>query len=64
MKGMIVGHTITAYSNGRLQFKITDGTFATGNPGFGLNEGPNGTYGISSFTASDMVPGTRGAASP
>jgi len=57
VKGMIVGHTITAYCNGRLQFKITDSTFVTGNPGFGLNEGPNGTYGISSFTATDRVPG-------
>lgn len=59
VKGMIVGHTITAYTNGRLQFQITDGTFATGNPGFGFNEGPSGTYGITSFTASDIVSGTR-----
>jgi hypothetical protein len=57
VKGMIVGHTITAYTNGRLQFQITDSTFATGNPGFGFNEGPSGTYGITSFTASDMVSG-------
>jgi len=63
VKGMIVGHTITAYTNGRLQFQITDDTFATGNPGFGFNEGPNGTYGITSFTASDVVSGTRDAPS-
>jgi hypothetical protein len=59
VKGMIVGHTITAYTNGRLQFQITDGTFAAGNPGFGFNEGPSGTYGITSFTASDIVSGGR-----
>jgi hypothetical protein len=63
VKGMIVGHTITAYTNGRLQFQITDGTFTTGNPGFGLNEGPSGMYGITSFTASDMVSGARDATS-
>ena len=57
VKGMIVGHTITAYTNGRLQFQITDSTFATGNPGFGFNEGPSGTYGISSFRASDEISG-------
>jgi hypothetical protein len=55
---MIVGHTITAYTNGKLQFQITDTTFSTGNPGFGFNEGPSGTYGISTFTASDTVPST------
>ncbi len=57
VKGMIVGQTITAYTNGRLLFQIINGTFATGNPGFGFNEGPSGTYGISSFTASDNVSG-------
>jgi len=61
LKAMIVGNTITAYTNGRLQFRITDGTFATGNPGFGFNEGPNGTYGISRFAASEIASGTRGA---
>ena len=58
VKGMIVGRTITAYTNGRLQFQITDGAFATGNPGFGFNEGPSGTYGITSFAASDGVSGS------
>ena len=62
VKGLIVGHTITAYTNGRLQFQITDSTFATGNPGFGFNEGPNGTYGITRFKASDIVPGGRDGA--
>jgi hypothetical protein len=51
---VIVGNTITAYKNGKHQVQITDNTFSQGNPGFGLNEGPNGTYGISSFTASDV----------
>ena len=63
VKGMIVGRTITAYTNDRLQFQITDGTFAAGNPGFGFNEGPSGTYGISSFTASDTVSRIRDATS-
>ena len=40
VKGMIVGHTITAYTNGRLQFQITDGKFATGNPGLDLTKAP------------------------
>ena len=63
VKGMIVGHTITAYTNGLLQFQITDGTFTSGNPGFGFNEGPSGTYGITSFKASDIVSATRDATS-
>jgi len=54
VKAVIVGNTITAYKNGKHQVQITDNTFSQGNPGFGLNEGPNGTYGISSFTASDV----------
>jgi hypothetical protein len=62
VKGVIVGHTITAYTNGKLQFRITDVNFATGSPGFGFNEGPNGTYGITSFTASDVISPTRDAA--
>ena len=60
IKGMIVGHTITAYTNDRLQFEIRDSTFASGNPGFGFNEGPNGTYGIASFHASDSISADQG----
>jgi hypothetical protein len=63
IKGMIVGHTITAYTNGKQQFQITDTTFSMGNPGFGFNEGPSGTYGISSFMASDTVPDTPATSS-
>ncbi len=56
VKATIVGNTITGYKNGDQQFQITDNTFSTGNPGFGFDEGPSGTYGITSFTAADMVP--------
>jgi hypothetical protein len=61
VRGIIVGHTITAYTNGRLQFQVTDRTFSTGNPGFGFNEGPSGRYGITSFRASDIVSDLRDA---
>ena len=54
VKAAIVGNTITAYKNGKELVRITDNTFSQGNPGFGFNEGPNGTYGISSFSASDV----------
>ena len=64
VKGMIVGHTITAYTNGRLEFQITDITFASGNPGFGFNEGPSGMYGISSFRASDAISTAQGGSVP
>jgi hypothetical protein len=40
----IIGHSISAYTNGKLQFTVTDSTFSTGNPGFGFNEGPAGSY--------------------
>jgi len=53
VKAVIVGNTITVYKNGKQQLQITDNTFSKGNPGFGFNQGPNGTYGITSFTASD-----------
>jgi hypothetical protein len=57
VKGVIVGNTITAYKNGQQQVQIIDSTFSQGNPGFGFNEGPNGTYGISSFTAGSWAAG-------
>jgi hypothetical protein len=53
VQASIVGHTITAYKNGVELAQVTDDTFKTGNPGFGFNEGHNGDYGFSSFTASD-----------
>jgi hypothetical protein len=55
VKATIVGNIITGFKNGKQQFQITDNTFSTGNPGFGFDEGPSGTYGITGFTASDMV---------
>jgi hypothetical protein len=55
VKGMIAGHTISAYTNCQLQFQITAGTFAAGNPGFGFNEGRSVTYGITGFEGSDTV---------
>jgi hypothetical protein len=55
IKGTIIGNTITAYKNGKLQFTITNDKFSHGNPGFGFNEGPSGIYGITSFSASDDV---------
>ncbi len=55
IKGTIIGNTITAYKNGKVQFQITNDKFSHGNPGFGFNEGPSGTYGITSFSASDEV---------
>jgi hypothetical protein len=33
--------------------QVTDNTYLTGRPGFGFNEGINGDYGITRFTATD-----------
>jgi hypothetical protein len=53
VKATIVGNVITAYKNGVLLAQVTDKTYSTGNPGMGFNEGTNGDYGLSSFTAMD-----------
>ena len=53
VKATIVGNFITAYKNGVLLAQVTDKTFSTGTPGMGFNEGTNGDYGFTSFTASD-----------
>jgi hypothetical protein len=53
VKATIVGNVITAYKNGVQLGQVTDNTYPTGNPGFGFNEGKNGDYGITSFTATD-----------
>ena len=53
VKATIVGNVITAYKNGVELAHVTDNTYSTGNPGMGFNEGINGEYGISSFTATD-----------
>jgi hypothetical protein len=62
VKGTIVGNTISAYTNGKLQFRITNDKFSHGNPGFGFNEGPSGVYGITSFAASDSDSGSVASA--
>jgi hypothetical protein len=50
----IRGSVITMSINSKMIYQYTDSSssFTTGNPGFGLNEGPAGNYGISSFAAS------------
>ena len=53
VKATIVGNVITAFKNGVLLAQVTDKSYATGNPGMGFNEGTNGDYGFTSFTASD-----------
>jgi hypothetical protein len=58
VKATIVGNVITAYKNGVKLAQVTDNTYATGNPGMGFNEGINGDYGITRFTASDASIGT------
>jgi hypothetical protein len=54
VKATIVGNVITAYKNGVELGHVTDNTYSTGNPGMGFNEGINGEYGISRFTATDL----------
>ncbi len=53
VKATIVGNIITAYKNGVQLAQVTDNTYLTGNPGMGFNEGINGDYGITRFTATD-----------
>jgi hypothetical protein len=54
VKAKIVGNVITAYKNGVQLAQVTDNTYATGSPGFGFNEGKNGDYGITRYTASTI----------
>jgi hypothetical protein len=51
VKATIVGNVITAYKNGVKLASVTDNTYLTGNPGLGFNEGKNGDYGMSRYTA-------------
>jgi hypothetical protein len=51
VKATMVGNEIRTYKNGVLMGSAKDNTYIHGNPGFGFNEGYNGNYGISSFTA-------------
>jgi hypothetical protein len=50
VKATIAGNVITAYKNGVRMGQAKDTTFATGQPGFGFNEGRNGDYGITRLT--------------
>ena len=56
LRATIVGNVITAYKNGVELGRVTDDTFANGQPGFGFNEGVNGNYGITRFSASAADP--------
>ena len=59
VKATIVGNVITAYLNGTAVGTAIDATYATGNPGMGMNLetgdasciGTNGDYGFKHFTA-------------
>jgi hypothetical protein len=62
VKATIVGNAITAYKNGVPLARVTDHTYTTGNPGIGFNEGIDGVYGISHFTATDAPIGIGPAA--
>ena len=55
IKATIVGNLITAFKNGVIMDQVTDNTFAQGNPGMGINEGANGSYGFSTFKAWDRL---------
>ena len=57
VKATIIGNVITVYKNGVQEAQVTDNTYVTGNPGMGFNELSNGTYGYSSFTATDAIAG-------
>ncbi len=50
VKATIMGNVITAYKNGVQMGQAKDDTFASGQPGFGFNEGRNGDYGITQLT--------------
>lgn len=57
VKASISGNAITVYINGVLVDSVTDGTYATGNPGMGFDYGCGTTYedfGFTKFTASDL----------
>jgi hypothetical protein len=55
VKATIVGQVITAYINGIEVARVTDSTFATGNPGVGFflsrPAGTNADYGFTNFAA-------------
>ena len=53
IRATIVGDVIAAYKNGVQLAQVTDKTYPTGNSGLGFNEGFNGDYGLSRFSATD-----------
>ena len=53
VRATIVGNVITAYKNGVQLAQVTDKTYATGSPGMGFNEGTNGDYGFTNYSATD-----------
>ena len=59
VKATIVGNVITAYKNGVQLAQVKDNTYPEGNPGMGFNEGKNGDYGMTRFTATDAPINTQ-----
>ncbi|HTQ50254.1 MAG TPA: fibronectin type III domain-containing protein [Candidatus Acidoferrales bacterium] len=58
LKATMIGNTITAYLNGVPVCQTVDGTFTNGNPGMGFDidssdTNQNGTFGFTSFSATD-----------
>jgi len=57
VKATMVGNVITVYKNGVQMAQLTDGTYATGQPGMGFflqgGTGVNRDYGFTSFSATD-----------
>ena len=51
VKATIVGNEIKTYKNGELMGTAKEGTYTHGTPGFGFNEGVNGDYGVTRFSA-------------
>ncbi len=64
VKATIVGNVITAYKNGVKLAQVTDNTYPEGNPGMGFNEGKNGDYGMTRFTATDAPITTQSQGTP
>jgi hypothetical protein len=66
IRGSITNQTIRAYINSAMVLQVTDGVFASGNPGIGFylagGTGVNNDFGFKSVTASDGMGGTRPAA--
>ncbi len=51
-------------TNGVKFAQVTDNTYPEGNPGMGFNEGKNGDYGMTRFTATDAPITTQSQATP